>query len=516
MSGAINSQYGIIERDITLKVARYLRDFLNQYDGVEVIMTHDGNLPSDYELEISERGMIARRNGADLLVSLHFNATETDSLNGAEVYVTANTLLPKYNQESTELGNRILNNLSQLGIANRGVKTKLCNDTGAKWEYSDGSRADYYGVIRYAMKGDGEDRGANLANGEGIPGILIEHCFIRGTDVKYINSDEALYQLALADGKAIVEHYGLMLKTQRVQSISLDSSYIEMLINETKKVNANIQPSTAKNKNIKWTSSNPKIATVSDDGTIKAMGEGRAIITATTEDKGLQAKVEVQVTQPILQIENGKKWNMISETTTKLLTQVNPITYDRNHIEWTSSNEEVVTVKNGVVTAKKEGEATITARIKEYGIQDEIKIQVHENNEKITIKKEYQKQQAILTNIQEKTTQEELEKHFELPQGMTIQLEQGTIGSGTKVQILDNTKQVIQEYLCLLYGDVNGDGKITAVDYTLIKNHIMDVKKITSQIQNLGADVNQDNKITAVDYTLIKNHIMDVKKIEQK
>ena len=84
------------------------------------------------------------------------------------------------------------------------------------------------------------------------------------------------------------------------------------------------------------------------------------------------------------------------------------------------------------------------------------------------------------------------------------------------MQILDNTKQVIQEYLCLLYGDVNGDGKITAVDYTLIKNHIMDVKKITSQIQTLGADVNQDNKITAVDYTLIKNHIMDVKKIEQK
>ena len=99
---------------------------------------------------------------------------------------------------------------------------------------------------------------------------------------------------------------------------------------------------------------------------------------------------------------------------------------------------------------------------------------------------------------------------------MTIQVEQETIGSGTKVQIVDNKGQVIQEYICLLYGDVNGDSKITAVDYTLIKNHIMEVKKVTSQIQNLGADVNQDNKITAVDYTLIKNHIMDVKKIEQK
>lgn len=515
MSGAVNNQYGIVERDITLKVARYLRDFLNQYDGVEVIMTHDGNLPSNYELEISERGMIARRNQADLLVSLHFNATETDSLNGAEVYVTANKLLPKYNQESTELGNKILNNLSKLGIANRGVKTRLCNDTGPKWEYSDGSKADYYGVIRYAMKGDGEDRGANLANGEGIPGILIEHCFIRGTDVKYINSDAALYQLALADGQAIVEHYGLTLKTERVQSISLDSSYIEMLTNESKKVNANIQPNTAKNKNIKWTSSNEKVATVSNDGTIKAMGEGRATITATTEDKGLQAKVEINVTQSILQIENGKEWNMIAGTTTKLLTEINPITYDRKNIEWSSSNEEVATVKDGIVTAKKEGEATITAKMKQYNIQDEIKIHIHGNNEKIEIDS-YQEEQGIITKIAEKISQSEFKKHFKLPQGMTIQVEQETIGSGTKVQIVDNKGQVIQEYICLLYGDVNGDSKITAVDYTLIKNHIMEVKKVTSQIQNLGADVNQDNKITAVDYTLIKNHIMDVKKIEQK
>ena len=159
MSGAVNDQLGIVEREITLKTARYLRDFLNQYDGVKVIMTHDGNLPSDYELELPERGMIARRNQADLLVSLHFNAAENGVvLNGAEVYVTANKLLPKYNQQSTQLGNKILNQLSGLGIANRGVKTRLCNDSGPKWEYSDGTKADYYAVIRYPMKGDAEDQ----------------------------------------------------------------------------------------------------------------------------------------------------------------------------------------------------------------------------------------------------------------------------------------------------------------------------------------------------------------------
>ena len=44
----------------------------------------------------------------------------------------------------------------------------------------------------------------------------------------------------------------------------------------------------------------------------------------------------------------------------------------------------------------------------------------------------------------------------------------------------------------------------------------MDVKKITDANMKLTADVNGDNKISALDYTLIKNDIMDVEKITLK
>ncbi|MBO5479432.1 MAG: N-acetylmuramoyl-L-alanine amidase [Clostridia bacterium] len=162
MTGTANNELGIIERDVTLKIARYLRDYLNEYEGIKVIMTHDG-LPSDYEMELPARGMVARNNHADMMISLHINDSTTPNQQGAEVFVTANKLLPKYNEESTKFGNLVLNELSKLGISNRGVKTRLCGDTGPKWEYSDGSVADYYAVIRYPMKGDGEDRGADLA-----------------------------------------------------------------------------------------------------------------------------------------------------------------------------------------------------------------------------------------------------------------------------------------------------------------------------------------------------------------
>ena len=90
------------------------------------------------------------------------------------------------------------------------------------------------------------------------------------------------------------------------------------------------------------------------------------------------------------------------------------------------------------------------------------------------------------------------------------------IGTGTTISLVSkDSREEIQTFTVIIYGDVNGDGKISAVDYTLIKNHIMDIKKINNVYQCEGANVNKDSKISAVDYTLIKNHIMDIKYINQ-
>ena len=126
-TGAVNYNDGIIEKDITLKTSRYLKEYFEDYYGVQVIMTHNG-LNNDQEMSVLDRGMCARNNNADLLLCLHFNSGGSISSNwhGAEVYVTNNKSCYKYNQESTEIGNLILNNLSKLGIYNRGVKTRLC------------------------------------------------------------------------------------------------------------------------------------------------------------------------------------------------------------------------------------------------------------------------------------------------------------------------------------------------------------------------------------------------------
>ena len=50
------------------------------------------------------------------------------------------------------------------------------------------------------------------------------------------------------------------------------------------KFNIGVNPSNATNKTLAWTSSNPSIATVSQDGTIETLSMGNATITATTTD----------------------------------------------------------------------------------------------------------------------------------------------------------------------------------------------------------------------------------------
>lgn len=69
-------------------------------------------------------------------------------------------------------------------------------------------------------------------------------------------------------------------------------------------------------------------------------------------------------------------------------------------------------------------------------------------------------------------------------------------------------------YTVLIYGDANGDGKITAVDYVNVKNYITKASNLTGVYQT-AADVNKDGKITAVDYVQIKNSIMGKSKITQ-
>lgn len=81
------------------------------------------------------------------------------------------------------------------------------------------------------------------------------------------------------------------------------------------------------------------------------------------------------------------------------------------------------------------------------------------------------------------------------------------LATGMKVTINDETYEVIK------LGDCSGDGKVSALDYVRIVNHVMETQMIEGCYAQ-AADVNRDGKISALDYVRIVNNVMEYSKIE--
>lgn len=85
----------------------------------------------------------------------------------------------------------------------------------------------------------------------------------------------------------------------RVYSIKLATEFeyndVQIKVGEHTQLRAEVKPDNAVNKNVKWESNRPEIATVDSNGRVTAVAKDKAIISAVTEDKGLQASCMVTV-----------------------------------------------------------------------------------------------------------------------------------------------------------------------------------------------------------------------------
>lgn len=146
-----------------------------------------------------------------------------------------------------------------------------------------------------------------------------------------------------------------------VLSVNLNKTSTEITIGGTETLTATVNPDNATNKNVAWSTSNAAVATV-DNGVVSALSVGTANITVTTEDGSKTAICAVTV-NPILvkNVSLNKNTTEITIGGTETLTAtVNPDNATNNSITWSSSNNAVASVVDGVVTANAVGTATIT------------------------------------------------------------------------------------------------------------------------------------------------------------
>ena len=148
-------------------------------------------------------------------------------------------------------------------------------------------------------------------------------------------------------------------------SVALNKTTLTLDIGKTSNLRATVYPSNASNKKCTWSSSNTSVATVDSNGKVTAKASGTATITVKTANgKTASCNVTVQAVQAVptsvslnktsLTLDVGKSY-----TLTKTVSPSNAVT----SYTWRSSNTSVATVdKNGKVTAKASGTATITVK----------------------------------------------------------------------------------------------------------------------------------------------------------
>ena len=80
-----------------------------------------------------------------------------------------------------------------------------------------------------------------------------------------------------------------------VESVALNHTSYNLLVNETVQLGATITPGTAANKSVTWSSNNNAVATVDANGLVTAKSSGSATITVTTVDGGKTATCTINV-----------------------------------------------------------------------------------------------------------------------------------------------------------------------------------------------------------------------------
>ena len=172
------SANGVKEEVVSLKIAEYCKEVLEQYAGVSVYLTRtDGNCPypdTNSIDDILKRVEWAKTKDADVFISFHINSSVSSAAHGAEVYY------PKGEEDAQNLAKDIVDELAKLGLKNRGDKGD-----------------DSYAVIRHSKR-------------NGFPGLIIEHAFVsNASDAKWFQTEENLRKLGEADAAGIINYYGL-------------------------------------------------------------------------------------------------------------------------------------------------------------------------------------------------------------------------------------------------------------------------------------------------------------------
>lgn len=268
-----------------------------------------------------------------------------------------------------------------------------------------------------------------------------------------------------------------------IESVSL-SGDDSILKGETKRLTATINPEdTTDDKTITWSSDDENVLFIDQNGQMRGIKEGTANVKAVVAGKETTKQITVnEIHIDSITIDGDQEFEMVKNQTKNLSAKINPdnTTDDDKNITWTSNKEDVAKVdNNGKVTALKEGEATITA-----------KVGTHETSVKVNVK-EIHIDSVVINELDDEFTRGDEFKFSAsyTPENTTD--ENKTVewsSSNTDVGTIDQEGN----FVALKEGTTTITAKIGNIkaerEVTVIENHVDDFKLLQEEgeVLNIG------------------------------
>lgn len=162
---------------------------------------------------------------------------------------------------------------------------------------------------------------------------------------------------------------GLLSYRPKAKSVILGGGDRQMIVGDTIHIRSRVLPDDADDRLI-WKSSNESSAIVDDKGSVTAVSEGTAEITATAADgSGVSASAKITVSNKVQKVQSIR----LNQTTKDLYpgdsfvlqADVQPQSADDKSVSWSSNSKAVSVNSSGRVTALAEGTAKVTAKARD-------------------------------------------------------------------------------------------------------------------------------------------------------
>lgn len=161
--------------------------------------------------------------------------------------------------------------------------------------------------------------------------------------------------------------------SERITGLTLNEQTVRGTMNDPAQfqLTATISPDgDGVNRKVTWTSSNPSVATVDENGLVKYLQPGYATIMCMTADRQYLASCEFIISIPVTEIKLDSYDKVMSiGSTYRLTAEVLPTDATNRALDWSTSNKGVATVdSNGLIMATGTGSATILCKTKDGGL----------------------------------------------------------------------------------------------------------------------------------------------------